>query len=87
MDLTVIVPVFNGAATLDEQLDALATQRWAGRWEVLVVDNASTDATPAIVASRVASDDRFRTIRADAAHNLAYVRNAGVRATGARSVA
>jgi glycosyltransferase involved in cell wall biosynthesis len=87
MDLSVIVPVYNGAATLVEQLDALAAQSWAGTWEVVVVDNGSTDATPQLIAARVAADDRFRTVRADDAHNLAYVRNVGVRAAAGDAVA
>jgi glycosyltransferase involved in cell wall biosynthesis len=87
VDLTVVVPVFNGAATLAEQLDALAAQRWDGAWEVLVVDNGSTDATPRIVADAVAAHPRFRSVRADDDHNLSYVRNVGVRSTDAPAVA
>ena len=87
MDLTVVVPVFNGAATLAEQLDALGAQEWSGEWEVLVVDNASTDATPRIIADAVAAHARFRSVRADDAHNLSYVRNVGVRASSAAAVA
>lgn len=87
MDLTVVVPVFNGADTLDEQLQALGTQQWQGSWEVVIVDNASTDATPAIIAAHVADDPRVRTVRADAAHNLSYVRNVGVQASSAAAVA
>jgi len=87
VDLTIIVPVYNGADTLDEQLDALASQEWTGEWEVVVVDNASTDATPQLIADRVTRDHRFRVVRADAAHNLSYVRNVGVQATTAPAVA
>lgn len=87
MDLTVVVPVFNGEATIAEQLDALAAQHWDGEWEVVVVDNGSTDATPRIVADAVAAHDRFRSVRADDAHNLSYVRNVGVRASDAAAVA
>lgn len=87
MDLTVVVPVYNGADTLAEQLDALAAQHWAGDWEVVVVDNGSTDATPRIIADAVAAHDRFRSVRADAAHNLSYVRNVGVQASDAMAIA
>jgi glycosyltransferase involved in cell wall biosynthesis len=86
MDLTVVVPVYNGAATLADQLDALADQRWDGEWEVVVVDNGSTDATPQIIARSVVAHDRFRSVRADDAHNLSYVRNVGVRSSDATAV-
>lgn len=88
LDLSVIVPVYNGAATIEEQLDALLAQDWHGRWEVLIVDNNSTDATPAI-AARYADlhPGRVRIVEAPDQQNLSYVRNAGVRHSRARSVA
>jgi GT2 family glycosyltransferase len=35
----VIVPAYNAAATLAEQLKALAAQRFDGDWELVIVDN------------------------------------------------
>jgi GT2 family glycosyltransferase len=35
----VIVPAYNAAATLAEQLEALAAQRFDGDWELVIVDN------------------------------------------------
>jgi glycosyltransferase involved in cell wall biosynthesis len=49
--LSVILPCFNGAATLRLQLDALAAQEWSESWEVLVVNNGSTDESVAIAES------------------------------------
>ena len=43
--ITVVVPAYNAVATLAEQLDALAAQQYEGDWEVVVVDNGSTDGT------------------------------------------
>ena len=87
LDIAVILPVFNGAATIKEQLTALASQEWDGSWEVLVVNNGSTDDTGAIVKAFAAKDPgRFRIEVADARHNLSYVRNEGVRRTSSRSV-
>ncbi len=45
VELTVVIPCRNAAATLGEQLAALATQEWDGEWEVVVVDNGSDDGT------------------------------------------
>lgn len=48
-DISVVVPVFNAARTLDACLDAIALQDLPEHaFEVLVVDNNSTDATAAI---------------------------------------
>ena len=44
--LSVVVPTRDRAETLLETLAALAGQRDAGGWELLVVDNGSSDGTP-----------------------------------------
>jgi glycosyltransferase involved in cell wall biosynthesis len=49
MKLSVILPCFNGAATVATQLEALARQYWSGSWEVIVSNNGSTDESMAIV--------------------------------------
>jgi GT2 family glycosyltransferase len=41
----VVIPAYNAAATLAEQLEALAAQDYKDDWEVVVVDNGSTDGT------------------------------------------
>jgi glycosyltransferase involved in cell wall biosynthesis len=47
--LSVILPCFNGAGTITVQLDALTHQQWPGGWELIVVNNGSTDSSMAIV--------------------------------------
>jgi glycosyltransferase involved in cell wall biosynthesis len=56
--LSVIVPAFNAAATIGEQLEAFMAQAWAGDWDVVVADNGSTDETAKIV-ERFAVAERF----------------------------
>lgn len=48
--VSVLVPVFNGESYLRESLDSIIAQTFL-RLEVLVLDDASTDRTPAVVAS------------------------------------
>ena len=43
--VSVVVPAYNAASTLAEQLEALAAQRYDGGWELVIVDNGSTDGT------------------------------------------
>jgi glycosyltransferase involved in cell wall biosynthesis len=87
LDLTVILPVRNGAATIAQQLDALMSSEWDGSWEVLIVDNGSTDATPELVASYVLRDDRVRVTQALDHAGLSYARNVGVAHARGRAVA
>ena len=49
MKLSVILPCFNGAETIAVQLDALTRQEWPDGWELIVVNNGSTDTSMEIV--------------------------------------
>lgn len=60
--VSVGVPVYNGERYLAEALTALRDQDLA-EIEVIVSDNASTDATPDIAREFVAADPRFRYVR------------------------
>jgi glycosyltransferase involved in cell wall biosynthesis len=48
--VSIVVPVFNGERFLRESLDSILAQTYP-RVEVLVMDDASTDSTPEIIAS------------------------------------
>jgi len=50
-DATVVVPARNAEATLPETLAGLERQRFDGRFDVVVVDDGSTDATLAIAGA------------------------------------
>lgn len=60
--VTVIVTSFNSAATLGATLASLAAQTWRNL-EILVVDDASGDASPDIAAGWAARDPRFQAFR------------------------
>jgi len=86
-DLSVIIPARNEAETIGEQLDALLAQEWHGTWDVVVVDNRSTDATRAIVESYRHAPISVRVVSAFERPGLNYTRNVGVASTAATSVA
>ncbi|HEX5615375.1 MAG TPA: glycosyltransferase [Acidimicrobiia bacterium] len=87
LDLTVVVPAHDAAATIAEQLDALAEQEWSGSFEVVVVDNRSSDATAGVVAEYAARDPRFRLVSAPERNSIGYARNTGIAAARGRSIA
>lgn len=58
------MPVFNGERYLAAAIESLLAQSFRD-FEILVLDNASTDATPAIVAGLMARDSRIRYARND----------------------
>ena len=87
MDLSVVIAARDAEATIAEQLDALAAQVWNGSWEVLVVDNGSTDATRAIVEAAAARSPALRLVTATDGAGPAYARNVGARLAAGRSLA
>jgi glycosyltransferase involved in cell wall biosynthesis len=85
--VSVVIPAFNAAPTLGATLQSVLDQDF-GDLEVLVVDDASTDATAAL-ADRVASTDpRVRVLRRDRnGGRPAIPRNDGIRAARGALVA
>ena len=49
MNASVIIPAYNAAGTIAKTLEALTRQDYKGPFEVIVVDDGSTDDTPAAV--------------------------------------
>lgn len=87
IDLSVIVPCHNEADTLPAQLESLLAQSWEGRWEIIVVDNASTDATASIARQFAGGTIDLRVVSATERAGVAYARNVGARESRARSIA
>lgn len=71
MSVTVLLPVYNGAATLAQSIESVLAQDMDD-WELLIIDDASTDDS-ALVAERYAGDPRVTIIR--------HVENLGLAAT------
>jgi glycosyltransferase involved in cell wall biosynthesis len=84
VDVSVIIPARNVAHVIGAQLDALARQRFAGSWEVVVVDDRSTDGTRSVVErfSRVLPG--LRIVSTAQGVNAAHARNTGVTAARGR---
>lgn len=59
--VTVIVSVFNGAPYLAQTLDSILAQSFS-HFTLLLVDDASTDSTPAIIADYAGRDSRIRAM-------------------------
>jgi len=50
VDATVFIPTFNGEKYLDQLLNAIEAQDFAGNFEILIIDSGSTDRTLDIIA-------------------------------------
>ena len=62
MTLSVVMPVLNGERHLRDALDSVLSQS-AGDFELIVVDDASTDSTPEILDGYARRDRRITIVR------------------------
>ncbi len=83
MSVTCILPVHNGARFLAEALDSVLEQEGVPDLDVVVVDDGSTDDTPAVLEGY---GDRIRVLRQENA-GVAAARNAGLAEASADFVA
>lgn len=75
--VSVIICTRNRANYLPECLSSIASQKAASSFEVIVVDNNSTDGTPALLREWCRNDSRFRSTREDRL-GLSRAKNAGI---------
>jgi glycosyltransferase involved in cell wall biosynthesis len=74
--VSVVIPVFNGEATVARAIESALGQRFDGAFEVIVVNDGSTDATADVLR---AFGDRIRVIEQDN-RGVSAARNAAIRA-------
>lgn len=83
--VSIIMPAWNAAATIERSIASVLTQDHAD-FELVVVDDGSTDATADIVTRLAAGDVRVRLLR-QANAGVAAARNAGIAAAEGRYLA
>ena len=83
MKVSVVVPFYNAERTLAECLEALADQDYA-EYEVILVDNNSTDLSPAIAREFLETHPDFEAqLVREQRQGVSIARNSGARlATG-----
>jgi len=81
--VSLVLPVHNGAAYLGQALASITAQNFTD-FELICVDDASSDASPALLTAAVAADPRIHYVRLGSNVGLPAALNAGfARATGA----
>jgi glycosyltransferase involved in cell wall biosynthesis len=84
--VSVVIPCYQQAAYLAEAVESVVGQTYAD-WEVVIVDDGSTDATAAVAEGLIAAhpDRRIRLLR-QANQGVAVARNNGIAASTGRYV-
>lgn len=83
--LSVLLPVFNGAAYLESTIQSVLSQSYPD-FEFLILDDGSQDATPQILESYAHRDDRIQTFRHEN-HGVGFTLQRGVSESRGRYVA
>lgn len=73
----IIIPVHNAADTLERCLDSVAAQTFDG-WRALLINDRSTDESPAILRRYAEKDSRFIPMDTDRAPGASGTRNCGL---------
>ncbi|GAA3571791.1 glycosyltransferase family 2 protein [Snuella lapsa] len=75
--VSVIIPSYNSAHFISEAIDSILEQTY-GEWELIVVDDGSTDALESVVRPYIAKDARISMV-VKANGGLGSARNFGIR--------
>ena len=76
MKLSIITPVYNGAATLRHMVESVRRQTLTD-WELILVDDGSKDGSPALCDALAKQDDRIRVLHKPNC-GVSSARNAGL---------
>lgn len=60
--VSIILPVYNGSRFLKQSIDSVLSQTYTN-FELIIVDDFSTDETPSIIKEYIKKDNRIRSIR------------------------
>ncbi len=77
--VSIVLPTYNGASFLTESIQSCLDQTYTD-WELIAVDDASSDDTPQILGRFAARDPRIHIIRHDQNKRLPGALNTGFRA-------
>ena len=77
-EISIVLPVYNGAKYLRESIDSCLAQTFRN-WELIVVNDCSTDESGAIAEEYAAKDERIRIIHNETNLKLPASLNAGFR--------
>jgi len=74
--VSIVLPTYNGTRYLDQAVQSCLSQTYSN-WELIIVDDASTDNTPVRIAHHMAKDSRIRSVKHETNRKLPAALNTG----------
>lgn len=88
MDVSFVIPVYNASDLIEDSIRSLLEQDFTGSYEIIAVDDCSTDGTPAILGRLAAgSDGRMKVLRTPVNSGYPTAMNIGIAAARGRYIA
>ncbi len=75
--VSIIMPAYNRADYIAQAIESVLAQTYTN-WELIIIDDASTDQTAEIIRSYVIKDSRIRLLQNDANRGISFTRNRGI---------
>lgn len=77
MLISIIMPAYNAEKYIDESIMSVINQTWKN-WELLIIDDCSTDSTKKIINKYTSLDTRIRLLSNTNNQGVSYTRNKGI---------
>lgn len=82
LKISVVIPIYNAKKYIDKQIESILAQTMS-EWELLLVDDGSTDGTREVLEAYAAKDNRIKIISHNSNRGVAGARRTGwLNATG-----
>lgn len=75
--ISIIVPTFNLEGYIEKTLESIVRQSFSN-WEILLVDDGSTDDTSVLIEKWASQDDRIKLLRNNRSKGVSGARNTGI---------
>lgn len=84
--ISIITPLYNAANYIEQTLNSVLTQT-LDNWELILIDDKSTDNTIELIEPYIVKDNRIKLIALDDNSGAAVARNTGIQAAKGRYIA
>ena len=84
--ISIITPLYNSKQYILETIQSVLSQTYAN-WEMIIIDDASTDGSDEIIKSFSIKDERIKFIKLDLNQGPAFARNKGIKEASGRYIA
>lgn len=86
LTVSVITAAYNCSSTIGETIESVLVQTWVN-WEMIIVDDCSTDNTVEVVNEYIKKDSRIKLIQLEKNSGAAVARNRAIKASVGKYIA